>query len=184
MRQSPQAAARRYARALLDIAQGKPDAAKLKDELRDAARLVASNAELARALNHPGLGLERRQRLLRAVFAGHGSDLMQRLLMLLAEKDRLALLPEVAVAYARAWNEQHGVLLAQAVSAQALDEREQSQLKAALESATGRTVEVEAHVDAALVGGLVVTLGGRTYDGSVRAQLGMLRERLVGGVSG
>lgn len=182
MKQSPQAAARRYARALLEVALSKGDAARLKDELRQASELVVSNGELSAALNHPGLGVERRQRLVKAVFGGRGSELLNRLLALLAEKDRMALLPEVADAFERAWNEHQGVLTAEAVSAQALDETERGMLKAALQSATGRAVEIKTRIDPAVVGGLVVTLGGRTYDGSIRAQLGLLRERLVRGV--
>ncbi len=181
MKQSPQAAARRYARALLEVALGKGDAARLKDELRQASELVAANGELSAALNHPGLGVERRQRLVKAVFGGRGSELLNRLLALLAEKDRMALLPEVADAFERAWNQHQGVLTAEAVSAQALDETERGTLRAALESATGRAVEIKTRVDPALVGGVVVTLLGKTYDGSIRAQLGLLRERLVRG---
>lgn len=181
MKQSPQAAARCYARALLEVALAKGDTARLKDELRQASELVAANGELASALNHPGLGVERRQRLVKAVFGGRGSELLNRLLALLAEKDRMALLPEVADAFERAWNEHQGVLTAEAVSARVLDETERGTLKAALENATGRAVEIKTRVDPAVVGGLVVTLGGRTYDGSIRAQLGLLRERLVRG---
>lgn len=180
MKQSPRAA-RRFARALLDVALAKGEPARLRDELRQASEMLAAQKELSQALTHPGLGVERRQRLVKAVFGGRGSELLNRLLALLAEKDRVALLPEVADAFERAWNEHEGVLTAEAVSAQPLDETERGTLLAALRAATGRAVELKTRVEPAVLGGLVVTLGGRTYDGSIRAQLGLLRERLVRG---
>jgi F-type H+-transporting ATPase subunit delta len=179
MKQSPQAAARRYARALLEVAIAGGNPGQLRAELQQVSELLASSPELLRALTHPALGVERRQRLVRALFGGRGSALLNRLLGVLAEKDRIALLPTVAAAFARVWNEHQGVVSAEAVSAQPLDEAQIGALKAALQQATGNAVELKARVDPGVLGGLVVTMGGRTYDGSVRAQLLLLRGRLV-----
>jgi F-type H+-transporting ATPase subunit delta len=181
VKQSPVAAARRYARALHDVALQKGEVQPLRAELQQLVQLIEGNPELNKTLLHPGLGAERRQRLVKALFAGRGSELLGRLLTLLAERDRMALLPELAEAFVRVANEHAGVLMAEAVAAQPLDEAQLGSLRAALKNATGREVELRARVDPALLGGLVVTLAGRTYDGSVRAQLGLLRERLVRG---
>ena len=181
MKQSPQAAARRYARALLDVALAtKADPAQLRLELEQASGLVGSNAALRAALLHPGLGAERRARLVAAVF-GSGSALLLRLLALLAEKDRIALLPFVATAFTQAWNQQRGVVSAEVVSAVALDDAQRKALAAALEKASGRRVELSARTDERLLGGLVVSMSGSTFDGSVRAQLQGLRRRLAQG---
>jgi F-type H+-transporting ATPase subunit delta len=180
MKQSPQAAARRYARALLEVAQGDP--ARLREELEQSAALFEGNAELRRAMTHPGLGGERRQKLLQAIFAS-GSPVLQRVLALLAERGELALLPALAQAFRQAWNAQRGVLEADAAAAAALDDAQQKALAAALQGATGRPVELRTRVDAEMLGGLIVTMGGRTYDGSVRAQLQRLRRQLVQGTA-
>ncbi len=180
MKHSPQAAARRYARALLEVALAKGDPARLREELEQSAAVLEGNSELRQALTHPGLGGERRQRLVKAIF-GSGSELLQRLAGLLAEKSALALLPYVARAYSRSWNEHRGVLEAEAASAVALDDAQKQALAAALQQATGQKIELQTRVDGAVLGGLVVTMGGRTYDGSVRSQLQQLRQRLVGG---
>lgn len=183
MKQSARAAARRYARALLEVALAKGDPAQLRTELTQVSELLAGSRELSRALFHPGLGAERRQRLMQALFAGRGSELLNRLLALLAEKGRVALLPDVAQAFAEAWNQHEGVLSAEAISAQPLEEAQLGSLRAALQGATGHPVELQTRVEPALLGGLVVTMGGRTYDGSIRAQLGLLRGRLVHGAA-
>jgi len=68
-----------------------------------------------------------------------------------------------------------------AVSAVPLAEAQRAALAQALGSAVGRNVELEARVDPAVLGGVRVTVGGRTYDGTVRSRLAALRERLVSG---
>jgi F-type H+-transporting ATPase subunit delta len=177
-------AARRYARALLDVAAQKDDPARLREELRAAVALLQGNRELSAALAHPGLGSERRRRLALAIFEGKSSPLFSRLLALLAERGRTGLLSEIERAYAAAWNAQRGAVSAQAVSALPLDAAQQDGLKSAIRGATGREVELETQVDASLIGGVLVTMDGRTYDGSVRRQLARLREALAGGGSG
>ena len=96
---TPRALARRYARALLDVAdrQGPNAALSLRDELRAFAPIVTGHPELRRALVHPGLGSEAKKRLLAAVADRAGaSTLLRRLLDVLAARGRVALLEDVA----------------------------------------------------------------------------------------
>jgi F-type H+-transporting ATPase subunit delta len=175
---STRALARRYARALLDVggSQGRDAALSLRDELRGFAAIVAGHAELQRALVRPGLGAEERRRVVSAVAEKAGaSGRLRRLVDLLASRDRLSLLPDVAGAYAEAANAAHGVVSAEVASAAALDEPQ----RRALADALGTAVELQARVAPELVGGLLVRVGGKTYDGTVRARLAALRRRLA-----
>jgi F-type H+-transporting ATPase subunit delta len=173
--------ARRYARALLDVALLKAvDPTGLKAELAEVAALVAKNRELLLGLTLPGLRAERRAAVVKAIFSGRVSEWTLRLLVILAEKDRVGLLPLISEAFARAVNDQQGVLSARAVSAVPLEAAQTAALRSALRSATRHEVELETQVDAALLGGLIVTLDGRTYDGSVRGRLSALRKQLRG----
>ena len=181
MKTSPQAAARRYARALLDVAVAQGDPAALRGDLESAARLYRGNAELRRALGLPGVGAEKRKKLAAALFGGRASALFLRLMDLLAEKDRAPLLPFIADSYAQADNERLGILAAEAVTATPLDDNQTAALREALQKASGRQIALAVKQDAQLLGGLVVTFGGRTYDGSVRAQLATLKQRLLTG---
>jgi F-type H+-transporting ATPase subunit delta len=167
--------ARRYARALLDVA-GAGEALAVRDELRALVAAVTGHDALWRAMLHPGVSAEAKGRALAAVAETAGaSPVVRRLFALLAERDRVALLPEVTAAYADAANAAQGVVSAEAVSASPLsgDERR------ALEAALGGAVELRARVDPALLGGLLVSVGGTTYDGSVRARLAALGRRLA-----
>ena len=181
MKTSPQAAARRYARALLDVAVAQGDPAALRADLESGARLYRQNAELRTALALPGIGADKRKKLAVALFGGHAGTLFLRLLELLAEKDRATLLPLIADAFATADNERRGILAAEAVTATPLDETQTAAIRGALQTASGRQIALTTRLDTSLLGGLVVTLGGRTYDGSIRAQLAALKQRLLTG---
>lgn len=181
MRGTSRALARRYARALLDVAsrQGPEAPLALRDELRAFAPLLTGHAELRRALLAPGLGAEPRQRVLAALAERAGaSAVLRRLLELLASRDRVALLPDVVEAYAELANAARGVVSAEAVSAVALAEGQARALAVALGGPAG-PAELRCRVDPELVGGLRVTVGGKTYDGTVRTRLAALRRRLA-----
>jgi F-type H+-transporting ATPase subunit delta len=185
VRPALEGAARRYARALLDVALETGDPSRLREELRTVAGLLRDQRTLALALGHPAFRAERRRALVRALLHGSGaSDLLGRLMDLLADRGRLALLPRIAVAYEEAFNLQRGVVTAEAVTAQALGADERERLAAALRAASGREVELTTRVDPATLGGVLVRMGGKTYDGTVRRQLARLRERLVLGTEG
>lgn len=182
MNQKTAGAARRYAAALLEVAvETGADALALRGELESVGALLERERELHAALAHPALGPERRRALAQQVFGGRASELLARLLGLLAEKGRIGLLGEITRAYVSALRERQGVLAARAATAVPLDAGQIEALRQALRGLTGREVELETAVEPALLGGASVTLGGRTYDGSVRWRLHSLRARLMHG---
>lgn len=180
---APRALARRYAKALLDVAsaRGKDAVLPLRDELRAFGPLLEGHEALRRALAHPALPAEQKRRVVLALAErAKASPLVKKLVELLSTRDRLLLLPEVAAAYADLANAAHGVVAAEAVSAVPLGSAQRQALGAAL-AGKGGSIELVTEVEPALVGGLVVRVFGRTYDGSVRTQLRALRRRLAAG---
>jgi F-type H+-transporting ATPase subunit delta len=172
--------ARRYARALLDVARQQGTADATNQTLRQAADLLAGNAALASVLAHPALAVEKKRAVLREVFGASGDALVGRLVELLIARGRLELLPNVADAFTEAWNAARGVVTARAVTAAPLTPGQQERLTAALSGAAGGAVELEAAVDPSLLGGVRVTMAGRIYDGTVRGRLQGLRRHLEG----
>ena len=175
------ATARRYARALLDVAVQKGSAEPLRDELVAMVALIAAHPDLGSLLAHPAVSAEKKRKVIGAVAqSAKASDLMTRLLTIMGERDRLSLLPMVSAAYGKLWNAHRGVVAAEAVSAVPLDETQMREIREALASASGRKVDLTARVDPRLLGGMLVNMEGRTYDGSVRARLLALRRTLAG----
>jgi F-type H+-transporting ATPase subunit delta len=184
LKSSSRVVARRYARALLEVVMAGPrDAASGPEAVRtalEAARgLIADQPSLAQALTHPAVPVSAREKIVGAVWPD-APAVVRRLLNLLVERDRVELLPTVTEAFVEAWNEARGVVAATSVSAVELDAAQKQALAGALEKGTGKSVELQTKVDPSVLGGLRVTLAGRTLDGTVEAQLRALRRRLQG----
>lgn len=175
----PRALVRRYARALVFVAtkRSMDEALALRGELSAFAALVERSAELRATLLHPALRPDERLRVVSALAERTGaSETLRRLLGLLANRGRLAILPALAEAYAEQLNAARGFVSAEAVSAFPLAEAQRRALVAAL----GKNAELRLRVDPAVLGGLLLRVGGKTYDGTVRTRLATLRRRLSG----
>jgi F-type H+-transporting ATPase subunit delta len=176
-------AATRYARALFDVTLGeKKDLLQTQHDLGEFARLVAGNESLQRVLTNPAIPAARKRGVVEQLLARAGSlqPAVAKLLLMLAERDRLMILPELAHAFDSRLMEHQNVVRAQVVTTVALPADRVTALTAGLERATGRSVRIETRVDARLIGGAVVRLGSTVYDGSITRQLERMRETLVG----
>ena len=176
-------AARRYARAVLDLALAQRAGEDVRRGLRDAARLLSEQQELRMVLEHPAVSLEKKRAVVGQVWKGE-HELVRRLITLLAQRERLDLLPELARVFSRLWNAQRGVVDAEALTVQPLSDGQEKALAEALRRISGREVELTSRTAPEILGGLVVKMDGKVYDGSVRGRLRALRERLVGEARG
>lgn len=182
MNRASPAIARHYARALLEVALQQGNAEAIRAELRGAAALLSEQPELVKVLGNPALPPNRKREVALAVWAqDKASPLFRKLLDLLVENGRLGALPAIDAAFGSLWNAHRRVASAEVVSAVPLDDDQRRALAGALEKATGMGVEMETRLDPAVLGGVLVRVGGRSYDGTVRARLRALKERLASG---
>ena len=105
--------------------------------------------------------------------------LLARTLLLLADRDRLVLLPDFADAFRSRLMDHQQVVRAEVTTAMELPADRVSALQQGLATATGRTVQLEVRVDPSIVGGAVTKIGSTVYDGSVTTQLERLKRKLV-----
>ena len=175
-------AATRYARALFDVTMAeKKDLLQTQHDLVEFARLVAGNESLQRVLTNPAIPAARKRGVVEQLIARAGSfqPAVAKLLLMLAERDRLVILPELVAAFDSRLLEHQNVVRAQIVTTVALPADRVTALAAGLERATGRSVRVEATVDGRIMGGAVVRLGSTVYDGSITRQLERMKEALT-----
>jgi F-type H+-transporting ATPase subunit delta len=171
--------ARRYAKALFDLAveQGKVEA--WAQSLVSLKQAVDASAELREVLQNPVYTKEQRQGLARQLSQVLGLDAQpSNLLALLADRNRLDYLPGVAETFGRLADEQLGRVRAKVTSAAPLEPAVVATLEQKLAAATRAQVILEKVVDPALLGGVVAQVGSLVYDGSLRAQLEDLRRTL------
>jgi F-type H+-transporting ATPase subunit delta len=176
------AAAARYARALFDVVVAeRADPQETARQLGDLAALVSGHEALARALTHPAIPAAKKRAVLDEVLARAGGlqKPLVKLLLLLADRDRIALLPELVEAFERRLMDHLKIVRAEVVTAVPLPGDRVAALQRGLARSTGREVQLETRVDPTIVGGAVARIGSTVYDGSVVRQLERLKEQLT-----
>jgi F-type H+-transporting ATPase subunit delta len=174
------AAGTRYARALFDVARQEADIEQAGRDLAAFAQLVAGHEALARVLSNPAVPAARKRAVIEQLLARAGTvvPVVGKLLLLLAERDRLALLPEVAAAYQDRLMAHAKVVRAEVVTAIGLPPDRVTALQQGLAQATGGQVQIAMRVDPSIIGGAITRIGSTVYDGSVMRQLEKIKEAL------
>ncbi len=174
-------AAIRYARALFDVALSEGDLQQVSRDIGGFSELIASNEDLARVLSNPAIPVQKKRGVVKELIARAGalSPIVSKLLVLLADRDRLVLLPEIVRAYENRLMEHAQVVRAELVTAMALPSERLQALQQGLARATGRTVQMESRVDPSILGGAIAKVGSTVYDGSVTTQLAKLKQQLT-----
>ena len=177
----PGSLARRYARALVGLAQSPAQKDKLAKDLDAFAALARSpdgdGVPVLTVLSSERFPSADRKRLLDAFLKRLGADpLLGKFLQYVLERGRMEGLPEIARAYRRL----AGRIDAQITSAAPLPPEALAKIKQALERATGKQVIATTAVDPDLIGGVVAKVGSTVIDGSVRSQLAQLKTSLSG----
>jgi F-type H+-transporting ATPase subunit delta len=171
---------RRYAKAIFAIAKENHRLEQTGEEL-DALASLASHPDLAAVLTNPILGEQSREAIARTLAEQLKLDPMTRnFVFVLADHKRLDQLVGVANHYRRFVDLALGRTRADIVSAGELRTEDRQALVSALEKLTGKTVLATERVDPELLGGLVVEVHGKVYDGSVQTQLQRLAASIAG----
>ncbi len=174
------AAARRYARAIFQLAAEEARSAEILAEIEGLARLLAESAALADVLYRPLYPMSERRAAFEAVASriGLGST-VKRFVEFLLQQHRMRDFPLIAQELHRLADEAAGRVEAEVVSAALLEPSQLERVRQALATSTGCEVRVKPRVDPALIGGIVARVGDLIFDGSIRTQLDQLRTNLM-----
>ncbi len=159
-----------YASALFLLAKEEGRTEAISEELEALRALLLENPEYTRLLDTPALKKEKRLSLASAAFAGF-SEYVLNLIMLLAERHLSSELTRVAEVYASLYDEERGILRAEAVTAVKMSDEQIKKLERVLGKATGKTVILKNTVDSSVLGGVKLRYAGSQLDGTVRAGL-------------
>jgi len=171
--------ARRYARALLELASEQRQTERVKKDLEELAAMWAASSDLRELFQNPQFSPQARKVTLSEIITRSGvSPLTRNTVLYLADKNRIPALPDVAAAFSALAENAAGTVRAEVTSAAPLTEGYYLQLQRALEQATGKRVVIERKTDPALIAGVVTKVGDKVFDGSVRTRLTELKETL------
>ena len=175
-------AANRYARALLDVAvKEHADLQELEAQLASFVDLFIQNPALEKVMLNPAVPVPRKRAAMAELTKqAKMSPTVTKLLMLLADRDRLVLLPDLLAEFRDRLLDHHHVVRAEVTSAAPLAPERALAIERSLARVTGRTVKLGTRVDPSIIGGAITRVGDTVYDGSVTTQLARMKRTLAG----
>ena len=173
--------AARYAAALFDLADESRELDAVAGDLRQLKAMIVASADLLRLLRSPVLTRAEQGRAMDAVLGQAGAtSLVRRFVGLVAENRRLFALPDMIEAFLADLARRRGEVTAAVTSAAPLSEAQRNALDETLRRAVGGKVSVELRTDPSLIGGLVVKVGSRLVDSSLKSKLQRLQLAMKG----
>jgi F-type H+-transporting ATPase subunit delta len=168
--------AERYASALFELAEDEKGLAELENDVGRFATLHDQSDDLQRFLRSPVYSAEEQARAIGALLdkAGIGG-LVGNFVKVVAANRRLFAVPEMLAAFRELAAKRRGEVAAEVTSAEPLSDKHVADLKAALKASLGKDVALEQKVDPSLIGGLIVKVGSRMIDGSLKTKLNSLK---------
>ncbi|WP_340264870.1 F0F1 ATP synthase subunit delta [Sphingobium mellinum] len=171
----------RYAVALFDLARDSNTLDTVAGSLANIKAAISQSADFKGLINNPVLSRDAADKTIAAVASSMGTDpLTKNFLGVLAQNRRLSQLPAIIRAYETLLSNHRGEVRAEVTSAHPLDADQVAALQQNLRSRVGRDVALDAKVDPAILGGLVVNIGSQMIDSSIRTRLNSLALAMKG----
>lgn len=177
-------AARRYAKALFDLAKstGADALDKSGEDIANFAALAKASVALSRLFEDPVFSADEKRKVITALSDKLKMSAMVRdFCYLLADKHRLVLVGKIAEEYQALADTEKGILRGELVSATPLDDTMQLTVRGELEKKAGKALVLDFKVDAALLGGMVLKVGDNVMDASLKTQLQILKDTIKRG---
>jgi F-type H+-transporting ATPase subunit delta len=170
----------RYARALFELGEETSNLGELTQQVRRMADVYSGNADLRSVLDNPIVEDAARDGVLTQVAGRLGlAPLVVNAMRLLAQRQRMAALPEIARVLERLADEKNAVLRASVTSAAPLADGDARRIAEQLERRFQRRIVLETRTDPSLIGGVVTRIGDHVIDGSVAGRLAALERSLL-----
>ena len=167
----------RYAHALFDLARDEKQLDAVKSDLENFDKLIGESRDLERLVRSPVFGADEQRRALSAVLDKVGiKGLAANFLRVITTNRRLFAVRDMIRAYRALVARHKGEVTAQVTVAEKLNDKNLDALKSALKSVTGgKDIDLEVEVDPAIIGGLIVKVGSRMVDSSLRTKLNSIK---------
>ena len=168
--------AQRYANALFELALDENALPAVENDLNRFAALIEESPDLKRLVRSPVFSASEQLRAIDAILSKDQiTGMVANLIKVAAGNRRLFAVPDIITAFKRLAAKQRGEGAAEVTSAEPLSDAHVADLKAALKASLGKDVSLDTHVDPSLIGGLIVKVGSRMIDGSLRTKLNSLK---------
>lgn len=169
---------KRYAKALIDVAQEKGQVEEVYQELKDFNEMYSTCADLKNVLNLPTIKLEEKRTILNEILNSFANNTVKDFLRLLAEEARFNAFSTIFYCFGQELNLKKGIVQIEVKSAVELDEGAKQRLKEKIEYKMNKQVEIDYLISPDVIGGLVISYDGKTIDLSVNTKFEKLKKEL------
>jgi F-type H+-transporting ATPase subunit delta len=177
---SVQMIARRYASALADVILERSEAKEVQGELQQWEEVLRTSAALQEVFRNPTIALDQKRAVLnKLIQRAKPRPTTTNFLKVLLQNQRLTEVPEINRKLAEILDERAGMVAATVTTARPVPNDIQRSLEQRLTAVTQKKVRLNFEQDPDLIGGLVTRIGSTVYDGSVRNQLELIKERMT-----
>lgn len=168
-----------YAKALLGVTESAGNTDEVLDEFYSFVDVLGELPRLDAALESPRVPYEAKERLLNTALSGKATQQFLNFLKVVARHGRFACLRAILRSTQEQYNELRGRVAVQVVTAVTLDAAGTKKIAAKLKESLGKDVDIKASVDGSLIGGVVIRVGDKVFDGSVVNRLAQVRGRAI-----
>ncbi|MBN8611618.1 MAG: ATP synthase F1 subunit delta [Deltaproteobacteria bacterium] len=173
-------AARRYAKALYELASESKQVEKVRQDLTDLAKTFETNAELRQLVENPAFGPEAKKKAIVALAQRMGAaPVLISTLKLLVDRRRIGALGDISEAFTTIAERKSGRVRAEIITATPLPDAYYAQLEKTLSEVTGRQVTILKRTDPSIIGGVVARVGDTVFDGSIANRLKDIKQQLL-----
>lgn len=171
-------AAYRYANATYELADEANELKVIFSDMKMLNDALAQSSELRNVLKNPVINLKKKAEIANAVFKS-SNDLTKKLLQLLADKNRIHQIDQVADAFIVLYEKAHNIQRATIVSATALDKSTEKEIRKKIKELTGSEAELKKEIDESIIGGFLLKINDKQFDASVAGKFKRIRQNLV-----
>jgi F-type H+-transporting ATPase subunit delta len=171
--------AKRYAKSLLELATENKKSELVKDDMALVAETIKQTHDLRVFLKSPVVDGSKKISVLKEVFKGQLDELTERFMVLMIKGGREGQLATIAEAYLQLYQKQNGIEKAVVTTANALTEEQRKDLSARLAALLGKQIQLEEKVDADMIGGMILRVDNKEYNGSISGKLNRLRKNFA-----
>jgi F-type H+-transporting ATPase subunit delta len=170
-----------YARSLLELADDRGEIEPVANDVDALRQVLDENPGFVAFLRDPGISREERQAVLDKTLSGKASQLVERFLTLMNERNRLGMLGAVVDAFEALLDEKLGKIELDVTVARKLSDTELEHVRKRVSQALKKDAVVHQYVDEEIIGGMILRVGDKVIDASVRRQLAAMKERMLKG---
>lgn len=170
---------KRYAEALFEVANQKNLLDQVENDLIFIVKVINQTEGFMKFLRHPQIDVKVKRNIFEKDFKDAISQISKNFIFQLIDSHRIEFIEDILKQYTKYANEARGIVDVEAITSEQLDDNNKTKVEATLNKKLGKKVRLQNIVEPSIVGGMVIRIGDRVYDGSISKQLKVLKRSLM-----